>query len=217
MNVQDIVTRVQRTFGDEAAVQVNNDDIMRWINDGQIEIIKHNDGALQKTDFIDLVAGQSTYVLPTDLLIIRSLRYQFSDMLSFRSIKYLNMQQFDESIDGWDGAAYINGYPRYYTMYEGKALLFPTPEYSRTDGLKVLYNQKPTDVTTLADTPSLPLIYHNTLLSYCMWQASLLDEDHEPALMYQGNFTQDMQLLRNRETNEATATYPTITTLDYDL
>lgn len=216
MIVSDIVTRVRRIFGDEAAVQVTDADIMRWINDGQIEVVKHNDGALQKTSLINIVANQSSYTLPTDLLILRSLRYKFSDMLSFSALRYKNMQQFDDSIDGWDGTAYTAARPEFFTMYEGKALLFPTPDQSFTSGIKVLYNQKPTDVTTLSDALSLPLIYHNTLLKYCMWQASLLDEDHEPALMYKTDFQNDMSMLRTRETTEATATYTTITVLEYD-
>lgn len=216
MIVSDIVTRVRRTFGDEAAVQVTDADIIRWINDAQYEIVKRNDGALQKTSFINIVTGQSSYTLPTDLLILRSLRYKFSAMLSFSALKYKNMQEFDDSIDGWDGNAYTTGNPQFFTMYEGKALLFPTPNESVTNGIKVLYNYKPTDVVTTADSLALPLIYHNTINKYCMWQASLMDEDLEPAQMYQSDFQSDVSLLQTRETQEATATYPTITTLGYD-
>jgi chlorite dismutase len=133
--VSDVVTRVRRTFGDEAAVQVQDADIIRWINDGQIEIVKNNDAALQKTAFINLVAGQASYTLPTDMLLLRSLRYKMTGMLSFLSIRYKNMQEFDDSMDGWDGSTYTNSSPVYFTMYEGKAILFPAPDQSVTSGL----------------------------------------------------------------------------------
>lgn len=217
MIVSDVVIRVRRTFGDDAAVQVDDDDIIRWINDAQVEIVKKNDGALQKSGFINLVANQATYTLPTDMLILRSLRYKFSDMPSYLSLKYKNLQQFDETIDGWDGTGFSAGHPIVFTMDEGKATLFPTPEQASTNGLKVLYNQTPTVVDDLNDALSLPLIYHNTIVKYCMWQASLLDEDHEPAMMYQTNFQDDTQLLRNRETTDPTSTYRTITVLEDDL
>lgn len=217
MNVQDVITRVRRTFGDDAAVQVTNEDVIRWINDGQIEVVKTNDGALQKSDLIDLVANQAQYTLPADFFILRSLRYKFADMTSFSSLKYLNMQQFDESIDGWDGTAFSAGNPRFFTMYEGRVILFPVPQYSMVDGLKILYNQKPTDVVGTSDALALPLIYHNTIFKYCMWQASLLDEDHEPALMYRGDFQTDMDMLRTRETTDPVGTYQTITVLEDDL
>jgi len=217
MNVQDVVTRVQRIFGDEAAVQVTNADIIRWINDSMIEIVKHNEAALQKTAFVNLVVGQSTYVLPTDLLILRSLRYKYTSMLSFSALKYKSMQQFDESLDGWDGAAFTNAPPQFFTMDEGKAILFPVPDQASINGLKVIYNQKPADVVALVDTLALPILYHNTIVNYCMWQASLLDEDHEPALMYKSGFTEDMARLKDRETTEAVATYSVITVLEGDM
>lgn len=217
MNVQDVVTRVRRTFGDEAAVQVTDADIIRWINDAQVEVVKHNDGALQKTDFVNLVANQSTYGMPSDLLIVRALRYKYSDMQSYLSLRYKNMAQFDDIVDGWDGTAYPAGYPYFYTMDAGSVILFPTPDRAMTAGLKVLYNQKPVDVTTVLDSLALPLIYHNTVVKYCMWQASLLDEDHEPAMMYKNHFDSDMDLLRTRETQQATQTYAIITVLDDDL
>jgi hypothetical protein len=216
MIVSDVIIRIQRTFGDEAAVQVTDDDIIRWINDGQIEVVKHNEGALQKTDFVDLVANQSTYTLPTDLLILRTLRYKYSDMQSYGRLKYKSLQEFDELIDGWDGTLYGAGNPVYFTMDEGRVILFPTPDQASTDGLKVLYNQQPVAVTSTGDSLALPLIYHNTIVKYCMWQASLLDEDHEPAMMYKDSFTDDTNLLITRETTDATATYKTITVLEED-
>lgn len=216
MIVSDIIVRVRRVFGDEAAVQVTDDDIIRWINDGQVELIKRNGEALQKTAFIDLVANQSTYTLPTDLLLMRTLRYKYSDMSSYSLVKYESMQQFDESVDGWDGTLYTSCYPKFYTMYEGKAILFPTPDQSNVQGLKVLYNQKPTDVVNTTDTLALPLIYHNSLVRYCLWQASLLDEDLDPATLYQKDFNDDANRLMNRETTEGISTYPVITVRDED-
>lgn len=217
MIVSDIIIRVRRTFGDEAAVQVTDADIIRWINDGQIEVVKHNEGALQKSDLVDIVVNLSTYTMPTDLLILRSLRYKFSSMQSFARLRYKSLQEFDELIDGWDGSLYGTGSPQYFTVDEGRVVLFPTPDQSAIDGLKVLYNQKPVDVVNTGDAISLPLIYHNTIVKYCMWQASLLDEDHEPAMMYKSDFTDDTNLLITRETTEATATYKTITVMEEDM
>ncbi len=217
MNVSDVNVRVRRTFGDEAAVQVTDADIIRWINDAQIEIVKNNDSALQKTGYVNLVADQSVYSLPDDLLILRSLRYKFSDNQSYNSLRFKNMQEFDQTIDGWDGTLFPSDRPIFFTVYEGKVTLFPTPSQSMTSGLKVLYNTKPTDVVTNVDSLSLPLIYHNTIVKYCLYQASLLDEDREPAVLYKTDFQQDIQVLQNNEVQDPVETYQTITVRDYDL
>lgn len=217
MDVQAVITRVRRVFGDEAAVQVTDDDIIRWINDGQIEIVKNNTNALLNTTTMNIVAGQSTYNFNVNMLKLRSVRYKYSSMLSFKTLQYQSMQQFDESIDGWDGTLYPSGYPVYYTEYNNTFTVFPTPDQSVVGGFKLLYNESPADVSDLADPLSVPLIYHNTILRYCLWQASLLDEDLEPAVMYQNNFANDMSLVQNREVSENVSSYPVITIRDEDL
>lgn len=217
MNVQDVVTRVRRTFGDEAAVQVTDEDVIRWINDAQVEIVKHNESALQITDTINLVADTSQYTAPTDLLLVRSLRFKYDSMESYSALRYRSIQQLDEEMDGWDGSAFSSASPQFFTISDGNIVLFPTPDESATDGLKILYNQKPTDVTDLTDPLALPLIYHNTIVKYCLWQASLLDEDHETGVMYRSEFNNDMSLLSNKETKDPIGTYRTITVLVDDL
>lgn len=217
MIVSDVTIRLRRVFGDEAAVQVSDDDIIRWINDAQVEIVRNNDAALQKTGFIDLVAGTSQYTLPADMFLLRSLRYKYTSMASYSYLRYKNMQQFDDAMDGWDGTLYSNSSPCYFTMYEQKAILFPTPDQSAVNGLKILYNQKPTDVVNQSSALGLPLLYHNVILKYCLWQASLLDEDHEPALMYKSNFQEDIDLLQMKETRDPIERYSTITVLEEDM
>ncbi len=217
MNTQDVVTRVRRTFGDDAAVQVSDDDVFRWINDAQVSIVRYNEQALQATGFINLVANQSTYTLPTDLLLLRTLRWRFSSMDSYSRLAYKSQAQLDEEIDGWDGSAYPAGKPAFYTISDNTVVLFPTPDEAMTGGLKVLYSKKPVDVTALMDALSLPLVYHTTIVKYCLWQASLLDDDNESALMHQANFTNDLDILLNKETKEPINTYPTITVREFDI
>lgn len=137
-------------------------------------------------------------------------------MLSYSVLRYKNMQEFDDSIDGWDGSAYGQGSPQFFTMFENQAILFPVPNVSVTNGLKVLYNRKPVDVVGLSDNLDLPLLYHNTILKFCLWQASLLDQATEPAVMYRNDFQDDMVTLINNETQDPVATYPVITVLDFD-
>ena len=47
LNIQDVANRVKRTFGDESGVQVTDDDIIRWVNDAQLEISRQNEDLLE--------------------------------------------------------------------------------------------------------------------------------------------------------------------------
>ncbi len=58
----DVATDIKRIFGDEAGVQITDSDIIRWIDVGQLEILK-NTQILKATSTSDLIAGQVVYSL----------------------------------------------------------------------------------------------------------------------------------------------------------
>lgn len=215
MNLGEIKTRVYRTFGDESAVQVTDADIVRWVNDGQRKICLENEGMLQSSTTTSIVANQQTYSLPADLLVLRSLQYKRTGDTSFYKLRYLSMQEFDEWIDGWNGTTYNSNDSTVYTVYAGEIILFPIPEQSGTNNLKIYYSAQPTDVANDNDNPSLPVIYHNALVDYCLSQAYMLDEDWNAA----GNVSQKMQADINKLKSRETATtnnfeaYPRISLL----
>jgi hypothetical protein len=64
--VTDVITSVKRQFGDESAVQITDADIIRWVNDGQREIVDQNTTINQKLAKTDVIAGQDAYPLATD-------------------------------------------------------------------------------------------------------------------------------------------------------
>src|ERR1700754_1278132 len=131
MNVEDITTRVQRLFGDEAGVQIDTTDMIRWINDGVRTILYGNESLLQKIGTADAVANQSQYDLPADCLILRSINYMGAGDSSYLKLKGLTLNEFDEYMNGWDGGVYGTGTPIVFMVYADKITLFPTPDSSQ--------------------------------------------------------------------------------------
>lgn len=213
----DVITRVQRQFGDEAAVQVTEADIIRWINDGQREVVKHNETLLEKVTTTNIVANQQAYNYPVDLQTFRSLHYKDSGMNSFQKLKGYNFNQFNELVDQWDGTDYPAGVPTIYTLYAGQFLLFPIPQTSLTNALKVYYQRKPTDVSTGASTIDLPDSYFEVLVKHCLSQAYEMDEDWEAAGAKMTEMASDLKLLRGREDWKDEEFYPVITVRQEDL
>ena len=60
--VGDVYNVVKRIFGDESGVQLTNDDIVRWINEAQVDISKQNQ-VLQTTATVAVTANTATYAL----------------------------------------------------------------------------------------------------------------------------------------------------------
>jgi len=212
----DVMTRVKRQFGDESGVQVIDADIIRWINDGQRHIVTQNEGLLEKSAYTNTVALQQDYSLPIDLLILRSIHLKDQPSASYFSIKYHTFNEFDQIVDGWDQTASDRGYPTIYTIYAGIIKLFPLPEISQTNGLKIYYNRVPVDVVDSTSALDVPLLYHEPLVKYCLQQAYEMDEDFDKSQAKAAEMNADLSLLRGRDDWKKQDLYPTITILAED-
>lgn len=214
MNVQDVADRVKRTFGDEGATQVTDDDIVNWVNDAQLQISVDNEELLETTATSDIVSGQADYTSPTNVNILRSLMYN-----NFR-LRSLSFAEFNEYIDGFKATAsqggFGNGTPEVFMVYGGTITLFPTPNTSITGGLRIYYSRHPATITTLADSLSVPTRYHNSIVEFCLKQAYEMDENLEMAGFKKGEYAAQIQKLRNLEKPSSSEYYPRITTLPED-
>lgn len=214
MNVQDVVNRVQRTFGDDAGTQITTDDIIRWINDAQLQISIDNEELLETMATADIVAGQADYATPANMNTLRSLMYN-----NFR-IRGLSFAEFNEYIDGWKApvaqGGYGNGKPEVFMVYGGSITLFPTPDQSLTGGMRIYYSRHPASVGTLADGLGVPDRYHNSIVEYCMTKAYEQDENFEAAAYKKGEYTDQVNRLRNQEQWTSREYYPRITVLPED-
>lgn len=216
MLVSDIAMRVKRTFGDEAGVQLTDDDIIRWINDGQRAIVLQNETLLETTAIASSVAAQAEYALPVDLLIPRGVSFKASGNQSYRSLRGMTRNEFNEYIEAWDGSTNGVGTPEVFMLFGGKVTFFPIPDTSTAASIKYFYNQKPIPVVSQNDTPGLPELYHETLVKYVLLQAYEMDEDVEAASAKGAQMSADLNLLRGREDWKNEETYPIIMVRDED-
>jgi hypothetical protein len=214
LNVQDVVTRVKRTFGDESGVQITDDDIIRWINDAQEKVGLENEGLMETTASANIVQSQMEYDVPADFSVLRSLKYK-----GYR-IKPMSFAEFNEYIDGYSAAdgvsPYGPGIPEIFMVWNNKITVFPKPNENVTNGLTIYYIKHPASVGTLADDLSIPLQYHNTVVNYCLQQAYELDEDYQKAELKKASVADELMKLNDRNKWISQEYYPRITTLPED-
>lgn len=212
MNVAQIASRVKRSFGDEAGIQITDDDIIGWINEAQEQIANDNQSLLEATGVADIVAGQADYTPPIDMAILRSLQYNGIHL------NRMSFNQFNEYLDGFrktNPAIYGNGIPDNYMVWNNVITLFPTPQESISSGLVIYYIKHPTIISTFADSLTVPVQYHKAIVDYCLTQAYELDEDAQKANMKKSDYNDNVMKLNNRN-EESEEYYPTITTLPED-
>jgi hypothetical protein len=176
MNLGQLKESVKRQFGDESAVQVTDADILRWLEQGQNEIVIENEEILDERVLDDIVANQDEYPFPADALTIRSIRVKSNqDELAYKPIPHVSTSQFEKSIAGYQTILHTMDSPYIWTGHKNIIFLYPIPQVSVTNGMRILYAKEPTVPVLDADVLGLPLAYHNQLLQYCLIQAYEMD------------------------------------------
>lgn len=216
MNVSDIMSRVKRTFGDESGVQITNADLIRWINDGMRQIVQVNETLLEATALASVVEDQQEYSLPADYLILRTLMYKGTDERSYTKLEGYSWTDFNLQVDGWSGNLDARSRPSMYSIYAEKIVLWPIPDASVANGIKIYYNRLPVDVSIDTDIPEIPILYHEALVKYCLSQAYEVDEDFEAANLKAQELNVDIATLRGRGDWRIQEAYPTMTVLPED-
>jgi hypothetical protein len=208
-------TYLKRQFGDESGVQVTDEDIVRWINAAQKQIVLQNESLLEVTSTTSSIIGTQSYDLPVDLLKLRGIQYRNSTTQPYYRLKGYSLAEFNEKVDGWDNSQ-EPGDPFCYTIYNSKILVFPIPATVVTAAFKIYYNRTPVDVVTGTDVPELPVLYHDTIVKYCLQQAYELDEDWDAVGNKAQEFDKDINLLRGKDEWKVQEFYPSITVLNDD-
>jgi hypothetical protein len=204
----DVLKSVQRRFGDESGVQLEDTDIWGWINEAQTVIVTKN-RILKVKVTTPLIAGTSSYsfaTLPRPIYAIDSL------YIGGARIRNLSMSHAEESILAVDPTGVQEGYPEFWYEYAGEVIFWPKP--STGDTITLRYTARPTPVTSSSSPLSVPDDYFPEVVNYVLQQAYEMDEN-QPMMQAKGQ--QFEQSLAERGEYERTAqnmTYESITVLD---
>jgi hypothetical protein len=215
MLVQDVITRLQRQFGDEASVQVTPADVIRWINDCQREVVMQHENLFQATGTIDTVAGTNVYPLPTDAISIQLLEGRDTVDSSYFQLRYLSPEALAQEVPDYSASS---GTPVFYTRgaAEGNLTLIPTPDSSITGGIRLQYSRYSQDVSSATDALDLPEYYHQVVLEFCLMKAYEMDENWEAADRKAQYVQSTVDFNNNREGWFGHSTYPSVTTVAED-
>ena len=206
----DVAKQIKRAFGDEAGIQVTDEDIYRWINMGQREILIKNP-VLKASGSTDVIANQQDYDLSSlNIYRIQSLWY------NGQPLPHRSFQEAEEYIVSQDPQNVVRGEPQLWYEWAGTIKLYPTPSSTLAGGLKIHYLKNPTPVAGPTDLLSLPDEYFNRVVEYVMSQAYELDEDSQNSQFKLGQMQQGLDMLSEKENRAELRTYPVITQLaDY--
>lgn len=207
-----VADTVKRQFGDPDGRQINDFDILGWINLAQQDIVSQNP-LLKETVQTNVIQGQDLYTYPTqNIQYIEALHYDSVPLepYSFQEAQAYILSHLPES-----GSP--EGIPTIWYERAGQVYIFPKPNTNITNGLRMYYVKHPEDLVLLTDTLSIPDRYFQRVVDLVLARAYQLDENWEAASYKQQEYVNAMTLLENQENVVQMNTYPSVTVRIEDL
>jgi len=164
-----LIHYIKRQFGDEANIQINDADIIGWLNMGAIEICAKN-SVIQAEATISGSVGQLSYDLDFIPDVIRIEDVYYGD----QKLDPVDKSTFRETIQTSVGES---GTPIYWYAWANSIKLWPVPNKAAI--LTVDFIKKPREVSNGGDKLPLPDLYYEQLCLFVMSKAFELDEDVE--------------------------------------
>lgn len=182
MNRGTIRTKARRKLDETAAKFWTDDDLNDYIDQGYnfywqwMVQAQHN--LTITTTTLNLVSGTATIALPSDFLearLVERVTANYTIPLPYyERYNTLNMT-----------SGYVDNASAVYTCrFLGSSLLLePTPQITETGGIKLTYFRTPTALSSDSDTPEIPSIFHDMLVTYTVIQAKEKEEaeSNQPA------------------------------------
>lgn len=187
----DLSQRVKRAFGDESGVQLEDEDIRTWANEGMLQLVNDNKILKSKATTITVI-GTRMYDFPT-----QNIRQIESIHVGGRLVPNISFQEAENTLLQIDPDFEQTGTPNYWYVWDEEFYFWPTPDTELS--IDLYYTRYPTELTgdpsQLLDVPDK---WYSPLINYVLQKAYEMDEDWAAAQVKQGQF-KDALMLQSEE------------------
>lgn len=207
--VNDVFRQVKRKFGDESGVQLEDTDLLMWVNDAT-RVIATENKVIRVRATTPIVAGQSEYLLSA----LAQPVYQI-DSLLIDGARVPNMAtaQAEDFITENDPESTEQGFPRFWYEWAGVITFWPKPNVAGT--LTVRYVAYPAAVTLTTDTLPVPDSYFQDVVNYVLKSAYEMDENEGMMRVKAEEFQTSLDKRGEEQRVAQHMTYEVITVYDF--
>lgn len=203
---QDIIDAVFRQFGDESGAQVTQEDVIRWINEAQRDIVVNNrevNQSLAEFNSSPDVGIYNVVQLLPDVLRIHSVMYNNKLLPNFP------FEEAQEEMMANDAA----GDPRLWFRYAAQLNVWPAPKEELENAFRVYYNRAPGIITDPSETLGVPDQYYEAVNSFCMTKAYELDENAQMMGIKKEDYNRNL-VVNSMDNAGSFRDYPTVREVD---
>ena len=196
---QSLVRRAVDTSQDNTSIRWPLREFVRYLNDGQREIVLYRPDAMATHANITCVAGTRQSIPGTGTKLIEVIRNNQSGS-GGRAIRKVDREILDNGQSGWHTQAGVAEILHFMYDVRDPKTFYVFPPATTEAKLDIVYSSNPTDIATPADGASLPTdtasdftgispavilgaisvpdIYANALVDYMLYRAYSKDADY---------------------------------------
>lgn len=186
LTAQSIIRRAVETLQDSTSIRWPINELVRYLNDGQREVVLYRPDAMVTGTTITCAAGTKQSLPANGAKLIEVVRNSATGSLK-KAVRMVNREILDAQTPNWHSlTGSIDILHFMYDVRDPKVFyVYPPATIAAT--LDIVYSAYPTDVvepadgslyTSVAGNISLPDIYGNVLLDYILYRAYTKDADY---------------------------------------
>lgn len=198
---------VQRAFGDESGVQLEDADLFMWINDAQDEIVNRNK-ILKGTSTTASVVGQQDYTIDPSVLVHQIEAIHYGGAL----LSNISFVEAENRVISSNSSLSQGGEPSMWWEWAGKFSLWPIP--ATVQPIVFYYTKRPVRITQTTDLLSVPDKYYQSLVRYVLQQAYEMDEDWQASQVKGQQFDAAISDMGEEERTAQNMTYATVQVIE---
>lgn len=195
LTVQNVFTNVRELLGDKdpGGLQWLDAELLAWLNEGALEIIRIRPEASAVTVASDLIAG-TQQMLPADCLTLLTVDYNGSSAAPGRVCKLANRRQLDATMPDWHTQTRRKEALWVMVSEANPQVFWVYPPNDGTGQLTYTYSKYPTAVAALANAIPVANTFLAPLVDYICFRAYQKQLESKEA---QGRAAEHRQLFEN--------------------
>ena len=183
---QSIIRRCVETLQDTTSIRWPVNELVRYLNDGQREVVLYRPDSMVTNATVTCVAGTKQTLPPNGAKLIEVIRNARAAGTK-RAVRMVNREILDAQMPGWHTLAGVDDVLHFMYDPRDPRVFYVYPPATTNTQLDIVYAAYPTDIVEPADGSlytevtgniSLPDIYGNVLQDYILYRAYTKDSEY---------------------------------------
>lgn len=170
-----IIDRAKLQLADPNLTRWSQAELIKYINDGQREVVLYKPDASSANTNVTLVAG-SKQAMPSDSIRLVSVVRNTSSS-SKRAVRPVPRETLDRFKPHWHDEKQSAEVQHFVFDENDQNVFYVYPPNDGNGQVEVMYTQAPTDVSSTTDTLGVADAYANAVLDYVLYRAFAKDAD----------------------------------------